>query len=798
MKTNQIVRQGKKFNCIARATVGLLALLSFELSALAGVLVEDFNSNRDYPPCCGAYGTYYSFESNVFQFATNGSVIIGGSATDNGGIYHDEGGLVLWNFTGQTNLLVRAKVRTGNQTTNFAVLFRDANLKSILFSVPFSTLNTTNYTTISKELTGPDWTDATTSVPFDFSQIVSWDIYGEFTDDEQPFRLEVDSLSLTGPTVTGTLQMRYEVVNRTLVLAWPTNLNGGFLLQASPSLPGIWSNQWSITIVGQEYCHAEPITNGNRFYRLLATEETPGQFDSMSEQEYLASVAPPLPDDDNQMQGSRGSGSSGGGGSISPPESAASFSRPSTTSYIDVSSYTSDTSNYRFFFWPGMVIDFDESYHIEYNSHSGGSDAFTFLQYTNHVSTNGTPGGQVRVDAGHDTYTYATTWATGTTNWPGGVRTPAGYTQLTGSAGAAQNVSVPEFTYTRILGLTNIHVPEYSYNWMVAFTGAVTRVDNTTIDLHTGVHPSNYWFKFVLLDVAASKVDDLSVSIYDSIWPDQMDGTVAPLLNTPALSWSNISVLGEQLNADGCIFKKLAPSSTYNATPQVTGADNYFYWVQVPDHQLVNLSRSYHPLFDVPPFSPQPYVPPPALTNLQEHYNNVSVMLGTDDDTKIPDSDPSAAQSSDPNSVYRSDDAPTYLEFLLFNGPSITNVLTRRLSPVFPAQYKARKFYRITFEADAITLLQWTGANVKQVKSIVYGGSAKDGLANQPSSPASILLLHTPSGVAGPHEWCHTIGIDHRGLTSNPGPLAQALMNPTNYANGGKVNRYERGVIRGH
>jgi hypothetical protein len=88
---------------------GCVLTLLISMPASAGILIDDFNAARSYPPCCGEYGAYYSFESNVVQNGS-GTLVIGGSASDNGGFYRDQQGPVLWNFTAQSNLVLVAMV----------------------------------------------------------------------------------------------------------------------------------------------------------------------------------------------------------------------------------------------------------------------------------------------------------------------------------------------------------------------------------------------------------------------------------------------------------------------------------------------------------------------------------------------------------------------------------------------------------------------------------------------------------------------------------------------------------------
>jgi hypothetical protein len=192
--------------------------LLFVRAAAAGILIDDFNAARSYPPCCGEYGAYYSFTSNILQNGS-GTLVVGGTASDNGGFYRDQQGSVLWNFTAQSNLVLAAKVIAGNTATNFYVVFRDAAGKRLLYAYAFADLNSTNFTTITKPLFAPDWVEMQEGEPpFDYTRIISMDLYGEFTEDDNPLRLELDSIQTQGPTVTGMLHMDYWTTNGALVL----------------------------------------------------------------------------------------------------------------------------------------------------------------------------------------------------------------------------------------------------------------------------------------------------------------------------------------------------------------------------------------------------------------------------------------------------------------------------------------------------------------------------------------------------------------------------------------------------
>jgi len=59
--------------------------------------------------------------------------------------------------------------------------------------------------------------------------------------------------------------------------------------------------------------------------------------------------------------------------------------------------------------------------------------------------------------------------------------------------------------------------------------------------------------------------------------------------------------------------------------------------------------------------------------------------------------------------------------------------------------------------------------------------------------PARILLPYDYTSLACVHEWGHSCGIVHRGLSGNPGPAdGTGVMTLTNVASQVEINRYER------
>jgi hypothetical protein len=176
------------------------------------------------------------------------------------------------------------------------VVFRDVAGKRLLYTFAFADLNSTNFTSITKPVFAPDWVETQEGEPpFDYTRIISMDLYGEFTEDDNPLRLELDSIQTQGPTVTGMLHIDYWTTNGALALSWSTNLTNGFLLQSAPTVLGAWDNENDIVIVSNQYRFAISPTNETRFYRLLAVAEAPGTYPVLDEEEFaelLESLAP--------------------------------------------------------------------------------------------------------------------------------------------------------------------------------------------------------------------------------------------------------------------------------------------------------------------------------------------------------------------------------------------------------------------------------------------------------------------------------------------------------------------------
>src|ERR1041385_2376727 len=135
----------------ALALLGASAVL-----ARADVLIDDFNSTRTYGACCGEFGAYDSFLTNVTQNGS-GSVVVAGTALNEGGFYHGSPASALWDLSSQTGLVVTVRAGVGNHTGHFWIFFQDTSTRRLAFYLP---LNTTNFTTLTKSLAQPDFADS--------------------------------------------------------------------------------------------------------------------------------------------------------------------------------------------------------------------------------------------------------------------------------------------------------------------------------------------------------------------------------------------------------------------------------------------------------------------------------------------------------------------------------------------------------------------------------------------------------------------------------------------------------------
>ena len=318
-----------------------------------------------------------------------------------------------------------------------------------------------------------------------------------------------------------------------------------------------------------------------------------------------------------------------------------------------------------------------------------------------------------------------------------------------------------------------------------------TRSDLTKIHLHTAVCSPDRFDRFVLLSATVNEA-------FGAINPQS---PWRPLLfSSNAIPFDKISLLGQQINADSMTFRKLGCNGTFDATPIINGLTNYVFNVSIAAHKIVNLTWSFHQMFQIESNTP------PTRAGLQAKFDAGSVILGTDDDVKTPDSDPSVAYSTNASSPYRTDDVPVYVEFKISDGPTNLSYFTRTLRPVFPIDFGPSRYFNIVSMEDLDQLLNWTGANLKLVKKIMIPGiGTGNGVAKQGVKPASIVLAESATDVTCIHEWGHSCGLYHRastdtnGVPLNPGPTLNAIMGPpTLVIDRKEVNRFERDAMNNY
>jgi hypothetical protein len=815
-----------------KISLGLMLFLLMPICASAGILIDDFNAARAYPPCCGEYGAYYSFESNVVQNGS-GTLVINGTASDNGGFYRDQQGAVLWNFTAQSNLVLAAKVLAGNTATSFYVVFRDVNGKRLLYTFAFADLNSTNFTSITKSVFAPDWVESQEGEPpFDYTRIISMDLYGEFTEDDNPLRLELDSIQTQGPTVTGMLHMDYWTTNGALVLSWSTNLTNGFLLQSAPTVLGAWDNENDIVIVSNQYRLAVSPTNETRFYRLLAVAEASGEYLVLDEEEFAALleslvpemqseqmqlvrnatqtarldipslVTPPLPPMPPGMDGptvpflnrSLAMQMSAMDSGVPSPGSGSTIP---TNSFIDIAYYQVVITNTSFVL-SYSTNESEKVYILNFSPSIGGNEYYQRMNYTSHVAITTNTFPWLRTGG----YLYeqsSTVWDPASELWPNGAQV---MTQI-GSSTHTNTASPPVLLAGKFAGLSN-----YATNGNISpgstygVYKSITRRQDMTLDLHVGRSFSNNWRTFVLLSNTATRVDSIALPDGD----DWFYGLNPPdLEQTSPVAFSNITIMGQGLNADNNLFVRLRPGLITNITPTIFGASNHTFNLSVIPHKVVPLTRIYHQYFHSDTNRA------PQLSDLQKCYNEGSMLLATDNDNKIPDSDPSAAYSTNENSLYRNDDVPVYVEFQISDGPTNLCLFNRTGLPVFD-RYFGTNMTRAYFDIRNIKILEELGGylavNIKQVNSIYINRKTINGYGPMGYPPSLVLAESGLNPVTPVHEWGHICGLEHRGSTDTNGvPLnpssGNEIMNAimgdwplsvTNIART-EMNRFEREVI---
>jgi hypothetical protein len=340
--------------------VGFTLFFAFvSIVSNADSLIDDFNSARTYGVCCGEFGAYGGFVSNVTQTGS-GTVVVAGTAVNEGGFYHAGLGTILWDFSTQTGLVVRVRAGAANQTSLFWIFFQDLYSRRLAFSFP---LNNTNFTTLSKNLTEPDFADE----GFSLWSVVSVDVCGDYNQTNTTvLQLELDEINVLGPPVEP--RIRISSAGTNVVLTWRTNSEA--VLQSTVAVPGGWSNDVVAAVVGTNYQVTKPVS-GTRFFRLLISSNA-GQglwrYSSV--------------DDQKQRRWPNGKGAN----QETNPAVAAIVLPPSTiytNTFLDVSSFT---ESWRYYY-NGGPNDFlyETTGSTTWNAHTGGT-------WTRHVLYEEPPG----------------------------------------------------------------------------------------------------------------------------------------------------------------------------------------------------------------------------------------------------------------------------------------------------------------------------------------------------------------------------------------------------------------------
>jgi hypothetical protein len=233
---------------------------------------------------------------------------------------------------------------------------------------------------------------------------------------------------------------------------------------------------------------------------------------------------------------------------------------------------------------------------------------------------------------------------------------------------------------------------------------------------------------------------------------------------------------GQPVDADGNVLLHI-PKTTwdYQLRP-VIACDWYQYDVVVRGHQIVRLTWSRH--LNVTP-----------AKNLQEVFDEAAQLLARDHDERIPDTDPRVTPGASEfnQTLYQSDDVPTYMEFIVIKGGW----------GIFPSNFNTPEYKDIT-DLRRLELLRIERfSNVKIVSSIQIGGMSWCGAA-LPDLPALVLANIQLDGLTVAHEFGHTAGLVHRGYTGNPGDKADttAIMHEE-HSGGTEANRHERSHFGG-
>jgi hypothetical protein len=731
----RLMRQRMKKHVLNCSSAITAALFLFTCGLRADVVIDNFTAPREYLPCCEAFSAYDSFLGNIVQSTTNGTISIIGDATDFGGFFQEGYGQVLWDLSGQTNLTLQIRALPGNEAQGLQIVLCDSSKRLRLYNFSLCSLTNTNFTALSASLAEPFWANDTN---FNFGAITSLDVMGDYSGEDRPLRLELNGIGAAGPN-NPRQSISYQVASGNFILTWPTNYTYGFYLQSALSVLGPWYDVVETPeLIDDLYVLVYPIgAETCRFFRLCDTSNPGGEdlmqgFNSLvsnaatsttGQNDVEPQVLPPFflytntfdyPEPPSPWQ--TGARSANMQLNAMDNELPAPSTNPPPVynyeSFIDVGSYVGRSYYSWFESNVSNAFEFAVAESLDFNDHNTSTNYFIERDWWGHIPSPSAPYPWIRVSTNWWEYRISTAWDRRSTNWPNGWRYDSSLTIDYTNSYDPSLVGRPNMLYANIgyLGFTNT-IGNTNYggegqsvcNW---------RYDATRLDLHVGTQVSNLWYRWVLLKATASAIT--SAGDWDGVYFEGDNSLATPYGYD--LSYSNITLLGQNLNADNEVFMQFRPSSNLCINPTVA-VSNFSFNVTIVPHKVVSLTRTYHPLFEKAPTTN----PIPSLHYLQCQFNIASDALALDNDIRISENDQRVAISNDPSSLYRSDDAPTYIEFRISNGALRTNQYSpRRCSPTFPTNFTRHVFYDITDDSLVELLMDHPFANIKIVLGIKY------------------------------------------------------------------------------
>lgn len=327
--------------------------------------------------------------------------------------------------------------------------------------------------------------------------------------------------------------------------------------------------------------------------------------------------------------------------------------------------------------------------------------------------------------------------------------------------------------------------------WIGYYAGTNIYNIKTEVDLLTGDGHTNKTHKYILLSATATRLETV---------PDPNDPYSSIAEQTP-IAAGEFTVNSKNPDIDNNVFLKTSYNQTRDVTPQMnfTTYSNHIFSIAVVPIKVVNLTRTFHPKFLETGDGP-------TLADIQAKFDEGTEGLARDDDDEYALNDPTITTSTNSASLYRTDDVPTYIEFIIHDVVGLAStysysnqVVQTTNKSVFPISLHGEQFYIISTFDDLEMVMTNTCSDIKQVKSFSGTvGTNTIGRAWYVKHPAQIAIKEDANAAAYLHEWGHSAGLKHRDEPPNYGPTSGALMNQYNDSNNWKVNRYEREVLLGY